>query len=143
MPKRCIHLLIFYWALMIKMGFSNEALILQKLLVRCFTGGCSNVLASTVCPMTQSIYSHSCKRCTHSQQRGHPVGWQQVVTLPAVQCFKLSSLFPEGVVRSKGAYRALCARCAKSRPFSTTGRQFFPFLRVCDLANGHPEAGIW
>ena len=64
---------------------------------------------------------------------------------------------------SRGAYRALCAHCAKSRPFSTTGRQFFgcriaaryyhhcvslqhqpyPFLRVCTLANGHSEAGIW
>ena len=30
------------------------------------------------------------------------------------------------------AYRALCARCAKSRPFSTTGRQFFG----CRIAAG-------
>ena len=46
-------------------------------------------------------------------------------------------------VRCACAVYALCARCAKSRPFSTTGRQLFPFLRVCDLANRHPEAGIW
>ena len=32
-----------------------------------------------------------------------------------------------------GAYRALCARCAKSRPFSTTGRQFFG----CRIAAGY------
>ena len=36
-------------------------------------------------------------------------------------------------VRTEGAYRALCARCAKSRPFSTTGRQFFG----CRIAAGY------
>ena len=34
---------------------------------------------------------------------------------------------------SWGAYRALCARCAKSRPFSTTGRQFLG----CRIAAGY------
>ena len=69
-----------------------------------------------------------------------------------------------------GAHRALCACCAKSRLFSTTGGQFLgcmigigthtalsqctiaivhncsiilPPLVVCTLANGHPELGLW
>ena len=58
-----------------------------------------------------------------------------VIFSPLTRCFRhfQSSYQCSGKGLSLGAYRALCARCAKSRPFSTTGRQFFG----CRIAAGY------